>query len=53
MIKVINEDLSIIDPDMTINNNLLLEAVSDRNGWNRKIAQAFCTRPTPGEIVPR
>ena len=50
-IKVINEDLSSIDPEMSINSQNLKEAVSDRNGWNRRVAHSFCTRPTQGETV--
>ena len=51
-IKVINEDLSNIDPEMSIDSQKLVKEASDRNGWNRKITQAFCTRPTLGETVP-
>ena len=51
-IKLINEDLKLIDYDLKLGSQKLEEIVQDRGKWNRLIECLPCTGPTYGVVVP-
>ena len=50
-VKVVNEDLLSIDPELSLSGQKLKELVGNRNEWNGMIKCSPRTRPTPGGDV--